>query len=247
MGGGQNPMDWHSTFRGSAHRLLSHIGGNNGLTGRRAFMNSLRNKRNLRKTLPALECLDLRLAPASMAMGAVLATELRVEARQLHRLQVSLHGAQPGSRHERVLITRIGAEERLMNRQQVRLDRIVGHTGGTGTGSQSTLPANVSTILGVIYNAYEANPGGFPANIPANGITNLVVIQGSNVGIQVHDNNPADFEQLLSELEKAGMQVTTSSAYYGTIVGMLPISQLPAVGNLPEAPSVTPLYQPMLH
>jgi hypothetical protein len=75
----------------------------------------------------------------------------------------------------------------------------------------------------------------------------LVVIQGSNFGIQVHDSNPADFDHLLTELANAGLQVTSSSAYYGTIVGMLPISQLPAVATLPEAPSVTPLFRPTLN
>ena len=130
-----------------------------------------------------------------------------------------------------------------MGRQTVRLDRIIARTGGTGTGSQSNFPANVSPTLGVIYNAYEQNPGEFPANL--SGAAALVVIQGSNVGIQVHDNNPADFDHLLTELTNAGLQVTSSSASSGTIVGMLPISQLPAVATLPEAPSVTPLFRPL--
>jgi hypothetical protein len=205
-------------------------------------MNALRNKRILRNIQPALELLDLRLAPTSMSMGAVLASTLRVEARQLHRLQASLERAQPGSRHERALTNRIAVEERKMGRQAVRLDQIVARAGGTGTGSQSIFPANVSPTLGAIYNAYEQNPSGFPANLT--GAASLVVIQGSNVGIQVHDSNPADFDHLLTELENAGLQVTSSSAYYGTIVGMLPISQLPAVATLTEAPSVTPLFRP---
>ena len=137
---------------------------------------------------------------------------LRVESRQLHRLQASLERAQPGSRHERTLSNRIAAEERMMGRQTVRLDRIVARAGGTGTGSQSIFPANVSPTLGVIYDAYEQNPGGFPANLSGTAAS-LVVIQGSNVGIQVHDSNPADFDHLLTELENAGVQVTSSSAY----------------------------------
>jgi hypothetical protein len=211
----------------------------------RELMKALRNKRNLRKTQPALERLDLRLAPASMSMRAVLAAELRVESRQLHRLQASLEQAQPGSIHERTLINRIAVDERMMGRQAVRLDQIVARAGGTGTGSQSLFPANVSVTLGVIYDAYEQNPGGFAANL--SGAASMVVIEGSNVGIQVHDNNPADFDQLLTGLENAGLQVTSSSAYYGTVVGTLPISQLPAVATLPGAPSVTPLLRPTLN
>jgi hypothetical protein len=197
----------------------------------------------VRKTQPALERLDLRLAPTSMSVAAGLASALKVEARQLHRLQASLERANPGSRHASVLSNRIAAQERMMGRQTVRLDRIIARTGGTGTGSQSNFPANVSPTLGVIYNAYEQNPGEFPANL--SGAAALVVIQGSNVGIQVHDNNPADFDHLLTELTNAGLQVTSSSASAGTIVGMLPISQLPAVATLPEAPGVTPLFRPV--
>jgi hypothetical protein len=199
------------------------------------------------KTQPALERLDLRLAPTSMSMGAVLTAGLRVEARQVSRLQVSLESARPGSRHERVLIQRIGAEQRLMSRQEARLDRIVARAGGTiGTGSPVGLPPNVSQTLAVIYNAFEQNPSGFPANVPATDGANMVQIQGSNVGIQVHDSNPAEFATLLTDLQNAGMQVTISSAQYGTVVGMLPISQLPAVAGLPEVTSVTPVFQPTL-
>ena len=172
-------------------------------------MNVLRIKRTPRKTQPLLERLDLRLAPTSMSMATALAAGLRVEARQLHRLQASLEVARPGSRHESVLIKRIAVEQRLMTRQQIRLDRIVARSGTTGTIMQGSLPANVSVTLGVIFDAYEQSPGTFPANLPAT--ANHVVIQGSNVGIQVHDGNPADFGHLLTELQNAGMQVTTSS------------------------------------
>jgi hypothetical protein len=205
-------------------------------------MNALR--RNLRKTQPTLERLDLRLAPTSMSVGAGLATALRVEARQVHRLQASLERARPGSTHQNALINRIAVEERKMGRQAVRLDQIVAGTGGTGAGSQTIFPANVSPTLGVIYNAYEQNPGGFPASLSGTAASS-VVIQGSNVGIQVHDSNPADFDLLLTELQNDGLQVTSSSAYYGTIEGMLPISQLPAVATLSGAPSIAPQFQPM--
>ena len=105
-------------------------------------------------------------------------------------------------------------ESRLIGRQNVRLAAIESRDTGSGSvgGSQSTLPANVSQTLDVIYNAYEQNPGGFPANLPATDGANTVVIQGNNVGIQVHDGNPADFNNLLIDLQNDGMQVTLSSA-----------------------------------
>jgi len=211
-------------------------------------MSSPRNSKRQPKTQPTVERLDLRLAPASISMAAVLTASLKVERRQVHHLQVSLQSAQPGSRHENMLISRIAAEERQMTRQEVRLDRIEAPAGGTGgTGSQTNLPGNVAASLNVIYNAYEQDPAGFPANVPSTDGANLVQIQGSSVGIQVHDGNPGDFSTLLTELQNAGMQVTTSSAQYGLIVGMLPISDLPTVAHLPEAPGVTPLMRPMLN
>jgi hypothetical protein len=116
----------------------------------------------------------------------------------------------------------------------------------TNTASQATLPANVSATLGVIYDAYLQNGSSPPATIPATDGANMVVVQGSNVGIQVQDSNPANFNTLVSALQSAGMQITLSSAQYGTVVGLLPIAQLPNVGALPDAPSVTPLFLPAM-
>jgi hypothetical protein len=116
-------------------------------------------------------------------------------------------------------------------------------TGTTNSGTQSSLPANVSQTLDVIYNAYEQDPSGFPSNIPTTNNANLVMVQGSNVGIQVKDSNPANFNTLLSELEGAGMQVTASSAQSGLVVGLLPVAQLPTVAAFSDAPSVAPLFQ----
>jgi hypothetical protein len=270
-------------------------------------MNALRNKRISRKTQLDLEHLDMRIAPATISTAAVLAAELKVETRQVHKWETSLAMAQPGSKHESTLIQRIAGEERLMGRQEVQLARIetraaarlhpaiilpasnfvnpthhpilvhppvtfpvtstslttaaatTSTTTNSGTttassnpgttsdtDSQSSLPANVSVTLDVIYNAYVASPGDFQANLPSTNGANLVVIQGSNVGIQVHDGNPADFNSLMTELQNDGLQVTISSAQYGTIVGMLPIAQLPAIASLSQAPSITPEMIPSL-
>jgi hypothetical protein len=116
----------------------------------------------------------------------------------------------------------------------------------TDTNSQSTLPANVSVTLDAIYNAFTQDPSSFPANIASLDGASMVVIQGSNVGIQVHDGNPADFSALLTTLQNDGMQVTISSAQDGTIVGLLPIAQLPTVASLTQAPSITPELNPVL-
>ena len=78
-------------------------------------------------------------------------------------------------------------------------------------------------VLAGIYSEYEANPSGFSSgDLSASG-TSRVVIDGTNVGIQVHDGIPPVISStLLTELQTAGMQVTISSATYGQVVGMLP-------------------------
>jgi len=201
--------------------------------------------RNKRKSQPSLEGLDLRIAPTTMSTATAFFAELKVETRYVHRLEVSLANARPGSWREITLRERIAAKEGLIGRQEARQARLT-NIVAPKTGSQDSLPANVSQTLDVIYNAYVTNPGGFPANVTSTDGANLVVIQGSNVGIQVHDGDPADFNGLLTELQSAGMQVTVSSAQSGTIVGMLPIAQLPAVATLHQTPSITPEFHPSL-
>ncbi len=67
-----------------------------------------------------------------------------------------------------------------------------------------------------------------------------MLIEGDQVGIQVQDGNPAEFQTLLTELTQAGMNVSLSSATYGTVIGMLPISDLLAVSQLSQTISITP-------
>jgi len=270
-------------------------------------MIALRTNRKSRKTQLALEVLDLRIAPATVPMAAVLAAEVRIETRHVQKWETSLASAVPGSQHEKTLMHRIAGEERLIGRQEVRLGHMEARAAvvvpasnffnpnvqpssattnfsvaspinttatatssssttttpisdATATGSQtgqgsptttdtnsaSTLPANVSVTLDAIYNAYTQDPSSFPANIASLDGASMVVIQGSNVGIQVHDGNPADFNGLLTELQNDGLQVTISSAQYGMIVGLLPIAQLPTVASLSQAPSITPELNPVL-
>jgi len=73
----------------------------------------------------------------------------------------------------------------------------------------------------------------------------MVEIQGTNVGIYVHDGNPADFAALGSELQSLGMQITDSNATYGTYAGFLPIARLVAVAQLPQMLSLSPMLYPM--
>jgi hypothetical protein len=110
------------------------------------------------------------------------------------------------------------------------------------------LPGNVSLSLATVYQQYEQWVSGGEQGAFSPSTTLPIEFQGSNVGIYVHDGNPADFNTLETELQNLGMQITIADATSGTFAGFLPIAQLPAVGQLPQVPIVSPmLYPPSLN
>jgi hypothetical protein len=78
------------------------------------------------------------------------------------------------------------------------------------------------------------------------GVSSLVVINGSSVGVMIHANNPGDFAGLVAQLRSDGLQITASDPTTGNVEGMLPIANLPTVAQLPQAPSVLPMFKPIL-
>jgi hypothetical protein len=106
-------------------------------------------------------------------------------------------------------------------------------------------PANVATSLITVYQQYQRDPVAFSDGIPPTDEADLIV-HGDMVGIQVHDSNPAEFESLTATLVSAGMSISSESATYGTIVGMLPINELLTVAQYSQTISVTPQYAPTL-
>jgi hypothetical protein len=113
----------------------------------------------------------------------------------------------------------------------------------SGTPANSgALPDNVSAALNTIYQQYENDPATFSGVAPSTDGANLVVVNGNEVGIQVRDSSPAEFQSLTAMLNSAGMTISSSSATYGLVVGMLPISELLAVAQFSQAISVTPEY-----
>jgi hypothetical protein len=113
-----------------------------------------------------------------------------------------------------------------------------GSSGSPTTPTSNPLPDNVSTILDTIYSEYENG------NLSTTTGPGQVEIQGSSVGVQMRTSNPADFAAMVSDVQSMGMQVTTSSAAYDTVIGFLPISELPAAAQLTGAPAITPLLYP---
>jgi hypothetical protein len=70
-----------------------------------------------------------------------------------------------------------------------------------------------------------------------------MVVSGTNVGINFQSSDTADFNTFLSDLESDGLQVSSQSASFGIIDGLLPIAQLPAVAQISTSASVTPMFQ----
>ena len=116
----------------------------------------------------------------------------------------------------------------------------------SNTTSSNPLPANVSGQLQSLYEQYEAyvSSGGSGSFSPT-GIYGLV-IDGTNVGINIHTSDSADFNTVLAQLQSDGLQVTQDSAAYGLIDGMVSIGQLPVIARASAGLSVTPMFQPTL-
>jgi hypothetical protein len=102
---------------------------------------------------------------------------------------------------------------------------------------------NVEQALLTLYQNYEQDPSSFSGGTSS---TSGILVQGDQVGIDVHDSNAADFQTIVTELTNAGMNITLSSATDGMATGMLPISELLAVAQLSQSLSINPEWAPVL-
>lgn len=207
-------------------------------------MNSARaHRRSQRASHIDLECLDDRFVPSSMhaAIGAAAEAVADISVAQRHEN----HLARLEARHEKA----VARHDLFLARREARY--LAKHPNTimptSNSNSPGTLPANVGAPLQSLYAQYEAyESSGASGPFRPTGI-NGVVINGTSVGIQVKSNNMGDFSSFVSTLENDGMQVQSSSSTYGLVNGMLPISQLPAVAQLPETLSITPIFNPILN
>lgn len=101
------------------------------------------------------------------------------------------------------------------------------------------LPANVASALDTIYDEYESG------TLPTSNGPGQIEIQGNNVGVTIKVTNPSDFATVSAEAQGLGLQVTGDSPSTDTIAGWLPISELPAVAQLADAPIIAPIYGPV--
>jgi hypothetical protein len=103
------------------------------------------------------------------------------------------------------------------------------------------LPSNVSALLDTIYQEFKNG------DLPTTNQPGQVEIQGNNIGIQIHGSDPASFASMVANAESMGLQVTTVSDSFDTVVGFLPIANLPAIAQLAGSPSITPLLSAYLN
>jgi hypothetical protein len=114
--------------------------------------------------------------------------------------------------------------------------------GGGSDKPTAPLPANVSQQLQTIYQEFEAagGQGSFPSLYRG-----IIEIDGSSVGVMIHGNG-GNFNTLVSDMEKLGLQVNAQDATTQTVSGLLPIGALPQAANDPQTLSVTPIFLPRL-
>ena len=74
----------------------------------------------------------------------------------------------------------------------------------------ASLPANADNNLNTIYQQYLqfVNSGG--TGTFSSSLSNLIQIQGTSVGVQVHGKGTGDFNALVSSLESMGMQISAT-------------------------------------
>ncbi len=245
---GNPPIE--SIGEGARDRSLSHLGfafriglglapgepihrdGRPDLNEESAMLNTHRRDR---RALPASEALDERLVlSAASAAVAALHHDVRLE----RRLEVRLAGmeARHGSHATR-------AESHLMARI-ARVDaRIALLEASTAPPAPSSgpLPGNVASALQSLYQEYEAQGGGssFTPSLPSD---KFLQISGTSVAVDLKMAPTGDFNSFVATLQSDGVQVTSSSAAYGLVTGMVPIADLPAVAQV--AASVTPSTPP---
>jgi hypothetical protein len=119
-------------------------------------------------------------------------------------------------------------------------------TSTAPAGLPASLPANTDNNLNTIYQQYLQfeNSGG--TGTFSSSLSNLIEIQGTSVGVQVHGKGTGDFNALVSSLESMGMQISATDPVTQTVVGMLSIADLPAAAQGLQTLSVTPQYLPKL-
>jgi hypothetical protein len=206
-------------------------------------MKTLRVDRRCRRAFrPIPENLDDRIVPSTIPMAIGPGAEAVVAVSAAQRQEN--HPAVLESKHEKAVARR---DLRLARREARFLAHHPNAIAPTPNPNASgMLPADVGAPLQSLYAQYETyeSSGGAGPFSPTG--ANLLVINGTDVGIQVKDTNTGDFNTLITELQGDGMRILDSDSTYGLVEGMLPIVQLPTVAQLTQTLSITPMSNPIL-
>jgi hypothetical protein len=117
----------------------------------------------------------------------------------------------------------------------------------TDTGDIQNGPlAKAGQDLITIYQEYVQyeNNGGTGAFVSS--MSGVIVIKGTNVGVDLHWNGTGDFNGYVTSLQNLGMQIQATDPTSGIVEGMLPIAQLPTVAGLSQTKSLSPMYIPII-
>jgi hypothetical protein len=114
------------------------------------------------------------------------------------------------------------------------------HHGSHGHPAIGTaLPANVGLKLQLVYAQYTTFVGMAAGGTIAPTQVSQAVVSSAGVDINVHTTDTAHFHRLVEQLRGSGLRVTQASAASGSVSGILPIMNLPAVANISPALTVT--------
>jgi hypothetical protein len=204
------------------------------------------DRRTGRQATFTLEALDDRLVLSVAGAGAV------AEAAGSHAAAVEARHARIEARHEAKLAARAAMADPAPVTATARVSTPVaaaaastGSSAATpsaavatpvkGTTQPVTLPSNVSAQLQALYNAYQSAGGGSTAPSEPG-----LQISGSSVEVSIKVSQGTAFDTALADLQKDGMQVSSSSSTYNLIDGLLPISELPAAAQVATGVAAAP-------
>ena len=103
--------------------------------------------------------------------------------------------------------------------------------------------ANEGQTLVDLYQSFLKTTGSI-SSLESQTQFDLLQFKGNSVFLDVKVTGT--FSTAVTSLKDLGMQVTTTGGGYDLVDGWLPISELPALAELPQTSSVDPIYKPVL-
>ncbi len=106
--------------------------------------------------------------------------------------------------------------------------------------SEAVVAAKGGPALGAIYQEYVKYENSGHHGAFASAESGQVALLGTTVGVNIHLNG--NFNNLLKQLHKDGMTVTSTNTQAGDVQGFLPIGKLPPVVTSGHTASIAPIF-----